>query len=240
MSQSIQHEELPAEKAFELWEKTQAKENILVLLQELNQQSDNSLAKGLRKTIAEYQKRIERIDPQFLDVSNFKIELFHSLFYKARVESSKERNYPIHLEYQNYFHYDLIELRNGTHVPVTMIKPFWRNWFEQTKPNKTRDSEFFKCPKCANRSFYSQWQNGCNWCHFRQEYEIWGQENLVLEIRRKNKHLLERRMKRQRRKNFLMKTGLWVFFVKSYVSCPFTKGKWLTKKEIQEWVAGEE
>ena len=241
MSESIQHDELPPEKAFELWEKTRAKEHILALLQELDQQSDKALAKGLRKTIAEYQKRITKIDPQFLDASNFKLELIHSIFYKARVESSKERNYPIHLEYQNYFYFDLVELWNGTHVPVTMIKPFWRNWFEETKPNKTRGNQFFKCPKCGNRSFYSQWQNGCNNCCFLQEYEVWGFEEALL-IKRKEKHkrLQKNRRKRMRRKNFLLKTGLWIFFVKSYVSCPFTKGKWLTKKEIQKWLVGED
>ena len=241
MSESLPQDELPPEKAFELLVKTERKENILSQLQELIQQSDSTLVKASRKMLIEYQRRISNIDPQFLDVSNFGLEFLPSLFWKARIESGKERNYPEHLEYANFFYYDLVELRNGTHIPVTMIKPFLRNWFEQTKPNRSRDSQFFKCPNCGNRSFYSQWTNGCNYCSFLQEYELWAPtEAYLIKRKEKRKRKQKRRKKRMRRKNFLLKTGLWVFFVKAYVSCPFTKGKWLLKDQVLKYFAGED
>ncbi|MCE7743866.1 MAG: hypothetical protein GPJ52_01900 [Candidatus Heimdallarchaeota archaeon] len=241
MSESIQHDELPPEKAYELLVKTERKENILSQLQELIQQSDSTLAKASRKMLIDYQKRISNIDPQFLDVSNFGLEFLPSLFWKARIESGKERNYPEHIKYENFFYFDLIELRNGTHILVTMIKPFWRNWFEETKPNKTRDSQFFKCPNCRNSSFYSQWQNGCNTCFFPHDYPAWGvEESYLIEREKRRKRSQKRRRKRVRRKNFLIGTGLWVFFVRAYVSCPFTKGKWLLKEQVLKYFAGED
>jgi len=241
LSESIEHDELPPEKAYELEVKIEQKENFISLLEELNQQTDKTLAKALRKTVIEYQEMIITIDPQFLDLGNFRLNLIRSLFWKAKMEANKERNYPNHLEYETFFYYDLIELRNGTHIPVTCINPFWRNWFEQTKPNKTRDNQFFRCPNCGNSSFYSQWQNGCSVCDFPRHYPLWGvEESIIINLEEKRKRSQKKRRKRMRRKIFLIKTGLWVFFVRSYVSCVHTKGKLYLKEQVQKWVAGED
>ena len=107
------------------------------------------------------------------------------------------------IEFKPYGHYyDLIELKDGTHIPVPLIPKFLAKFFYKRKPHKIRTDDFFVCPECGTTSFYSQWTSGCDWCGFSSQY---------------NEDLYQQYKKRQRKKDFLLKSGLWVFFVKNYV-----------------------
>ena len=66
-------------------------------------------------------------------------------------------------------YYDLIELPSGGHIPVPIAaKLIGWNEFEEVvakipKSSKVRDEQFFTCPICGYKSFFSQ-RGGCNDC----------------------------------------------------------------------------
>ncbi|MBD3191304.1 MAG: hypothetical protein GF308_11700 [Candidatus Heimdallarchaeota archaeon] len=132
---------------------------------------------------------------------------------------------------ENLYHYDLIELRGKLgHIPVPKTSSFWRKFFLRFAKKKVRNKEFFVCPWCGATSFYSQWENGCNKCEFHHRWGWSPREKLAVYFKMRHK-----RNRKQTIKRFLLKTGLWIFFVKAYVKSPYTKRK-VSRERVEKFI----
>jgi len=148
--------------------------------------------------------------------------------YQEDLEFSVESNPP------KLYYYDLIELSNGSHIPVTMIKPFWREFFLKRKPIKVRDYGFFHCPICDDNSFFSYFKNGCRFCRFNSDqYEEYFSINP--KKRKLEQKIMKNHSKKQRKKNRWLKSGLWIFHVRAYVKSYQTKNK-LSREKVEEYL----
>ncbi len=168
----------------------------------------------IRDRLASTCRSIERVESRISQEYNCITESLRSyLWSQEHLLKNKQPEY--------LYYYDLIELRNGSHIPVTKIRPFWRKFFLKFARKKIRDDQFFICPYCKDKSFFSQWTNGCYSCKVLQNPNSWYYDQLYWNDHLKRAH--ERRIKRQEKKNRLLKRGTWIFFAKSYVIADKTK-----------------
>lgn len=166
--------------------------------------------------LASSYRSIDRVERRISQEYNFITELLKShLWTREHLKKNKQPEY--------LYYYDLIELWNGSHIPVTKISPFWRKFFLKFARKKIRDDRFFICPYCKEPSFFSQWTNGCKSCNVLMNPKSWYYDRLHWNDHLKQAH--ERRAKKQEKKNRLLKRGTWIFFVKSYIIASMTKDR---------------
>ena len=170
----------------------------------------------------------------FIDARIRETELISSIYKR---ESQPEKR----------FFYDLIELRNGSHIPVTMISSFWQKFFFKFAKKKSRDDQFFKCPFCGKGSFYSQFahnrkkygkHNGCRNCSsFDIDYHSFSKS--ATEHLTTYRFFAKRHNTKQKKKRRWLKSGTWIFRVRSYVISNQTKGN-VGRKSIEHFISQEE
>ena len=196
-------------------------ENIIQVRKEL---SEKNIGKAIDLTLENILLDIEKDNSNYRRV-RWKIAILGSLIDCANGLQSEENTLVESSRDENRFYYDLIELTNGSHIPVTMIKPFWRDFFLKRKQIKTRDYNFFYCPSCGENSFYSFHSSGCEDCGFNKTFYYYGNDSFKVKKSDFEKKVNKNHTKKQRKKRFLLKSGLWVFKVKSYVKADRTKNK---------------
>ena len=175
---------------------------------------------------------ISESDLEYHDFDSSSLFPYTNILWYAEYQQEKEKLMTKQLDYDNFFYYDLIELNNGLHIPVTMIKPFWRNYFERTKPTKTRDHSFFSCPICDHKSFYSPFQSGCTNCGF-QKFDYYFETEKTQTF--KEHYLIQKYRQKQLLKQKWLKRGTWVFRVRAYVSSTITRSHTPKTKVLEYW-----
>lgn len=167
----------------------------------------------------------------------YQIENFLAITGKAHSNQLENETFATESLEENLFYYDLIELTNGSHIPVTMISKKWRDYFLEKKPIKVRDHDFFYCPNCRNSSFYSFYQGGCRFCGFNKPaYFFFDENERCSPAPKQEKELLNYHKKKQKKKNWWLKSGLWVFHVRAYIKSTLTKNKY-PREQVEKYIS---
>ena len=123
---------------------TSYKENYLFILEELLKIPAEAKEIFMKK-LAYRKKIVDLIPANALAVKEDEKKFLEDLLWDAKYLRYRNNKLLEQSKHENYYYYDLIELKNGSHIPVTQIKPFWRKFFEKRKPNIIRTNDFFLC-----------------------------------------------------------------------------------------------